>query len=235
MSPEKLQAFAKQGGRALLQTLPKVALGAIKGAFGGALLLTAIGGALAFASSLIWPADVPRWVVVATAVLCPLVLGLAGLYTGAVRGLLKALAAQLVEKKLLAYVYAQVKPAAVSAAKRVTAGASAQAVAAQVKVELEKQLDAADAGEPPGSFADRVARFLTLRSRKLLALSLISHVARAKSGAEAVQEVETLGLQKLEKIVVETLEDLFSMKLTLVSAAALVVCAAPQAIWWLTR
>lgn len=44
-----------------------------------------------------------------------------------------------------------------------------------------------------------------------------------------------MGLAKLEAIVIGSLEDLFSFKLTLIAGGALVVSFAPQVVWWMTR
>lgn len=60
-------------------------------------------------------------------------------------------------------------------------------------------------------------------------------MARAKDGAAAIEEVEKLGVAKLEHIDVGNLEDLFAMKLTLIADGALVLCVLPQLIFQLTR
>ncbi len=235
---EKLKALAKQGGVALLTTIPGVVLGGLTGALGGLVLMGAIGALLAGCSVLLWRStgfDAPGWLT-ASLVLTPIVMGLAGGYTGAVRGLLKSLGQQLVDKKLIAYLYAQVKPACLAAAKKVRGSkVTTNEVASEVRSQLVQGLT--DEGPPlkPASFAEKAAGFLASYSRRMLALSIVGHVARANSGADAVAELENLGLKKLEAIVVGSLEDLFSLKLTLVSGAALVLCALPQAIYWLTR
>lgn len=60
-------------------------------------------------------------------------------------------------------------------------------------------------------------------------------MARAKDGAAAIEELEKLGVAKLEHIVVGNLEDLFAMELTLIAGGALVLCVLPQLIFQLTR
>lgn len=229
----RLVELGKQGSVALLKTAPKVALGGVLGAAQGFFVLGALGGVLSALSTWWWKHqtfDAPSWLW-ASLTLPPVVLALAGGYVGAVRGVLAALARQVVEKRLVGWLYAQVKPAAAAAVKKLTPGSSPQAVAAALQRELE-----APAGlDAPRSLGDRVARAVVLRSRRALALSLITHVARAKSGAAAVEEVEKLGVAKLEDIVVGNLEDLFSMKSTLIAGGALVVCVSPQVVFWLTR
>ena len=136
-------------------------------------------------------------------------------------------------KKLLAYLYAQVKPAMVAAVQKSRGAAPAQ-LAAEVQTQLNRSL-AETPDEKPAGLADRLAQWITMNSRRVLALSVVAHVARAKNGAEAAAEMEKLGVAKLEAIVVGSLEDLFSVKLTLIAGGALVVSFLPQAIWWLSR
>lgn len=234
MNSEKLKSLAAQGSRAFLSAVPRVALGGLKGGLGGFLLMGALGAALSVGSGLLWRgnAALPGWLT-ASLFVTPLVLGLAGLFIGAVRGLLAALAVQVVEKKLLAYLYAQVKPAVVAAVRK-SSGADPSQLAAEVHTQLGKTLEEAPA-EKPASLGDRLAHFVTMNSRRVLAMSVVAHVARAKNGAEAKEELEKLGVAKLEAIVVGSLEDLFAVKLTLIAGGALVVAFMPQAIWWLTR
>ena len=236
---EKLKGLAKQGGLALLTIVPRVVGSGLLGAVSGLLLMGLLGGLLSGATVWWWRStgfDAPGWLTGSLA-LTPVVMGVAGGYCGAVRGLLKGLGQQLVERKLVAYLYAQVKPACLAAVRKLGSaqGTSAKAVATEVRAQLDQGFAEEAAAEPPASFSEKVARFLAARSRRMLALSIVGHLAQAKSGDEAVAELEKMGLQKLEAIVVGSLEDLFSLKLTLVSGAALLVCALPQAIYWLTR
>lgn len=234
MNTEKLKSLAQQGGRAFVSTVPPVALGGVKGAFVGLLAMGSLGCVLSFASAMIWRgnAAIPSWLS-ASLFVTPLVLGIAGLFIGAARGLLAALAAQLVEKKLLAYLYAQVKPAAVAALKK-SSGADPAQLAEEVRAQLAVTF-AENPSEKPESVAEQLAQWVTMRSRRVLVLSLVAHVARAKNGAEAAGELEKLGVAKLEAIVVGSLADLFSLKLTLIAGGALVLSFAPQAVWWMTR
>ncbi|MFT3711764.1 MAG: hypothetical protein QM817_29345 [Archangium sp.] len=235
MNGAKLQTLALQGGRAFLSTAPKLVGGAFFGIIGGVFTGAFVGALLAGASLLLWRGStLPAWMNASLA-LTPVVLALAGGYVGFVRGVLSALAKQVVEKKLIAWVYAQVKPAAVNALAKV-GSSDAVKLAAAVRDEIGAVFAKEEAEAPkPESFADKVAHFITLRSRRMLALSVVSHLARARTGAEAAEEIEKLGIEKLELIVVSSLEDLFSMKLNLVSGAALLVCIAPQLVWWLTK
>lgn len=231
MNTEKLKSLAAQGTVAFVSAVPHVALGVLTGAVVGLVLMFGLGAGLAFGSSLLWrETALPSWLSMSL-VATPVVLALTGVYVGGVRGFFVSLAGQLAEKKLLAWVYAQVKPAALAALARAKGG-DAQAVADEVQRQVT--LDA-ESTPKPESFADRAAQFLTLHSRRVLALTLVAHLARAKSGEEARAEVEKLGLAKLEHIVLGQLEDLFSLQLTLVTGAAFLICLAPQAVFWLSR
>jgi hypothetical protein len=231
MNKEKLKALAAQGTIAFLTAIPHVALGALAGAAIRLVSMLGLGALLAFLSGMLWRGtELPAWLS-ASLFLTPIVLAIAGTYVGGVRGFLFALAQQLVDKKLVAYVYAQVKPAAVAALAKAKGG-SAEELAAEVQRELVADDEQA---ENPSSLSERVAQFLTLHSRRVLALTLVTHVARAKTREEAAAEVEKLGLAKLEHIAVGQLEDLFSLKLTLITGAALLICIAPQLVFWFTR
>ena len=234
MNTEKLQSLAAQGSRAFLSSVPRIALGGLKGGFIGLFAAVSLGFLLALGSALLWRgnSELPGWLTASLFVM-PVVLGLAGLFIGAVQGLLAALAGQLQQKKLVAYLYAQVKPAIVTALKKST-GASPGQLAAEVQAQLGS-LGEDPAAEKPSGFGDRLAHWVTMRSRRVLAMSVVAHVARARNGREAAADLEKLGVAKLEDIVLGTLEDLFSVKLTLVAAGALVLSLAPQAVWWLMR
>jgi len=96
---EKLGALAKQGGLALVTSVPRVVLRGLLGGLSGGGLMGLLGGALAGATVLLWRSrdfDAPAWLS-ASLVLTPVVMAVAGAYTGAVRGLLSGLATQLVE------------------------------------------------------------------------------------------------------------------------------------------
>lgn len=229
----RLVELSKQGSLALLRAVPRVALGGVLGALQGLVVMGAVGGVLAAISTWWWKHqsfEAPAWLWASLA-LPPVVLALAGGYVGAVRGLLAALSEQVVEKQLVGWLYAQVKPAMHAAVKKVTPGSSPQAVAEALSREFETpaQLD------EPKSMSDRLARFVVMRSRRAMALSLITHVARAPNGAAAVDELEKLGVAKLEDIVVGNLEDLFSMKLNLIAGGALVLCVLPQIVFAIAR
>lgn len=234
MNKEKLATLAAQGGRAFLSAVPRIALGGLRGGVFGTLAMGALGAGLSFVTALWWRSNaaLPTWLT-ASLFVTPLVLAVAGAFIGAVRGALSALALQVVEKKLLAWVYAQVKPAVVAALQK-TPGANPEALAGELQAQLGRALDA-ETPEPTKGLGDRLAHWVTMRSRRVLALSVVAHVARAKNGAEATAELEKLGVAKLEDIVVGSLEDLFSTKLTLVAGGALVLSVLPQIIWWATR
>ncbi|MDP2272584.1 MAG: hypothetical protein Q8K32_17755 [Archangium sp.] len=234
MNTEKLAALAAQGSRVFLSAVPRIALGGLGGAFTGFFIMGVLGALLSFASAMMWRGnpDIPAWLS-ASLFVTPLVLAVAGVFLGGVRGLLAALAGQLQEKKLVAYLYAQVKPAIVVAVQK-SSGANPQQLAAEVQAQLSRTF-AGEPGQKQESVVDRLAHWVTMRSRRVLALTLVTHVARAENGAAAAGELEKLGVAKLEEIVVGNLEDLFALKLTLVAGGALLLSFVPQAIWWIGK
>lgn len=236
MKPAEL---ARSAGQALLQAIPSLVGGGFFGALKGVLLQGLLGVGLAGATAFIWSraeVQVPAWLFV-TLVLTPVVLGLAGGYTGAIRGVLQGLAEQLVEKRLVAWVYALVKPACVTAVKRLreAPAADAASVAARLQHELEQSFAGADEEGAPASKRERVVRFVAQRSRRVFVVAVVGHVAGAKSAGEAVAQVESLTLPALERVLVETLEDLFSLKLMLVTVLSLLLCVAPQLVFVVLR
>ena len=233
MNTGRLEALAAQGSRVFLSAVPRIALGGLSGAFTGFFIMGLLGALLSFASAMMWREnpDIPAWLS-ASLFVTPLVLALAGVFIGGVRGLLAALAGQLQEKKLVAYLYAQVKPAIVVAVQK-SSGANPERLAAEVQAQLSRTF-AEEPGQKKESVADQLAHWVTMRSRRVLALTLVTHVARAENGAAAAGELEKLGVAKLEDIMLGNLEDLFALKLTLVAGGALLLSFVPQAIWWIS-
>lgn len=235
MSTRDLKAFARQGGEVLLEVIPRVALGGILGSLKCMFLMGAFGGIVSLATLWMWSGtEVPGWLRFSL-LLTPLVLGFAGIYVGGLRGALEALVKQMSERQVLAYVYAQVKPAALAAARAVPSG-GAKALADKTRENLRQLLEEEQEGlEKPRSFAEKLARSVALRAQRLLASSAADYIGDTKSREEAVAKVEGLGIQKLEEIAADTLNDLFSLHVTLVLGLSLLASLVPQAIWWLSR
>ncbi|MBX7099656.1 MAG: hypothetical protein K1X89_18205 [Myxococcaceae bacterium] len=231
----RVKTWAVSGGKALAAQVPRLVLGAFGGSLTGALGFGAVGAAAAFGAHWWWSrqSEVPAWLLLSLW-LCPVVLGAAGFYVGAVRGLLRALARALVEGQLVGHLYALVKPAVASALRTVRGGQAVSASDVAAAVSRAMELVPAEVGEPTG-LGDRVAGFLAARSRRLLVVVLAQHVARARDGAEAVRSLETFGLQRLQLVLLSSLADLFSAKLTVVMALAFLACVAPQVVYVLTR
>lgn len=235
----KSAELARGAGKALLQAIPPLVGGGFRGGLKGVILQGLLGLALAGSAAVMWrrsAEQVPWWMYLSLAV-TPVVLALAGGYTGAIRGVLKGLAEQLVERRLVAWIYALVKPACVSVIKRLKASPApdAPSVAKQLEEELERSFSAAQEGDEPPSRANRVVRFVAQRSRRIFVVAVVGQVATAKSADEAVAQVEALSLPALERLLVETLANLFSLKLLLVSALSLTACVLPHLIYVVLR
>lgn len=230
-----LKTLALQGGEVFLSVLPRVALGGILGSIKWMFLMGAFGGMLALATLWMWSdADIPSGLRFSL-LLTPLVLSIAGIYVGALRGSLEALIKQMLDRKLLAYVYAQVKPAAIAAARAVPDG-NAKALAASTRDGMRRLFEEEQEalGDTP-SFGEKLARSVTTRVRRLLAASAADYIGDAKDGDEAIAKVEDLGVRKLEEIAADTLADLFSLHITIVFGLSLMASLLPQIIWWLSR
>lgn len=226
-----LKALAAQGADVFVSVLPRVVLGGLLGSFKWMFALSALGAVLSGATWWLWRdmEQIPGWLRLSL-LLTPLVLAFAGIYVGALRGILKALIEQMNKHKLMAYVYAQVKPAALAALK--SAPGDAKALASATGAQMKRFLD--EDGDAP-SFGERLARSTAARAQRLLATSFVDHLGQAESHEEAVAMVEELGVQKLEEIAADTLSDLFSLQVTVVLALSLLVSLLPQGIWWALR
>lgn len=231
----RVSQWAMNGGRALASAVPRVVGQGVLGGVGGALGFGLVGLGLAVFSS--WQRahvpDAPAWLAISW-VLGPVSLALAGAYAGTMRGLLLGLAKQLVEKRLVAHLYAVVKPVVAQTAKRFQGGAPS--ASGEVAEAVRSALDAEplDTGAPQG-FGDRLSRWLAWKSKRLLVLTVAGHLARAKDGASAVHELERFGLAKLEQLLVDSLEDLFAVKRTVVLGLAFLVAIAPELVWAVLR
>lgn len=228
----KVLGWAKGSTAALAAVLPRVLVGGLKGGAVGAVGMGVLGAALAAASAQWWHArgaELPSWLY-ASLVAVPVLWAVAGGFVGTVRGLLSALGQALLDQGLVRWVYAQVKPAAASVVRAAQGRIPARAgeVAAMLKAQLDAQEERG--GAEPGRL-DAVTHWLAMRSRRVLALSVIGHVARAPSGAQAIAELEKLGIARLEQVLLDSLGDLFAVKVTLVAGATMLLSVAPQVVY----
>jgi hypothetical protein len=227
----RLADIGRSGLRAMRQVVPRVVGAGLVGALLGFFLTGLLGLALAGAGAGIRHlagVSFPTWLVVLDLILTPLAFALAGGYAGGVRGAMRKLAQDLVERRLVTYVYAIVKPSCAAAAARLRSGAGGD-VGAELSAALRERLRAADA-EDPGeerSLGARIERSLARRSSRMLAMVALRTAVTAKDRGEAVARLEALGIEQLESMMVDTIEDLFSLQVVLAFAAALLVAAAP--------
>lgn len=227
-----LKALALQGAEVFIRVLPRVALGGVIGSIKWMFAMGVFGGLLALITWWMWHGEdhVPSWLRFSL-LLTPLVLGCAGIYVGALRGVLRALVKQMSEHRLVAYVYAQVKPAALAALKAAPLGdakALAKSTRAGVRRLFEEEQAALDA-------SPSLVRSLAGRAQRVLAASAVDYIGNSESREDALAKVETMGISKLEEIAADTLSDLFSTHVTITLGISFVLALLPQAIWWVIR
>jgi hypothetical protein len=70
-----------------------------------------------------------------------------------------------------------------------------------------------------------------MRSRRILCLAALRGVVTAGEPRLAARELETLGVERVQHTLVETIEDLFSTQVCLAAVAALLASVAPAAIF----
>jgi hypothetical protein len=139
-----------------------------------------------------------------------------------------------VERRGLAErLFALVKPVCLFVAKK-SRGAPGGSLSAELRGALLQRLSA-DKLQRAASFGERVEHFLAMRSRRLLCLSVVRAVARARDREAAVEELTTFGVRQLKMILNDTLEDLFAMQVYTAAALALVAAAVPSVVYAVAR
>jgi len=235
----RLSEISRAGLRAMCEVVPRVVWAGLLGSFLGFFLTGFLGlglAALGTAFERLRGVTFPTWVTVLDFVLTPLAFALAGGYAGGVRGAMRKLAEELVQRRLVAYLYAIIKPACAAALARVRDRGTGD-LSSELRTALDERLRIAETSDPdrPRTLGERVERFLALRSERMLCLTAIRVALTARTRDEAAQRVEALGIERLESLLVDTLEDLFLLQVVLAHAAALLVAAAPHLIFLLLR
>ncbi len=239
---EQTATLARSGMRLLMGLVPSLlkagVLGALKGLFLFGVLGVGVGGAYVYAPSLLGLPAAPGWLTALGLLLPPVALALAGGYALMVRGFTGRLAEEAQQLGLVRYLYAIIKPALAQAARRVSGkgdvsraelkSAIKQSVAEQVREAMEAR------AEGPPSFLKKVEGFLAENSRRVLGLVAVKAVLTAPDRGTAVKNLEEVGLERVEVVLSETLEDLFFFQMLLALGAGVLVSAVPAFLmWWL--
>jgi hypothetical protein len=229
-----LYAYARRGFTALVAVVPGVLWSGIKGALSGFVLiglaLTAITVGFA-ALNVLMSTAVPKWLLVAGALVVPLSFSVAGAYVGGVRGILSALARELVERNIIDYLYAFVRPVllrtASDLAKRTTPVTRSELAGRLRQVAKERVRKALDEEGASRSLIERLERHAAMRLQLLLVAAALTPTAGVQDRDAAIAELENTGIQKIEETIAEGLEGLFVVQQLLAFGIALGVSAVP--------
>lgn len=238
-----LLAIGRSALLALMEMMPRAVWRGFKGSFAGFFLMGLFGlaiAALGAAASAFGWAPQPRWLVLVNLGWVPLVFAIGGGYAGATHGSLSAVAEEIERRGLAARLFAVVKPVCLAVARKARGqgtgggGMPAGGLAADLRGALEQRLDE-DRPQRPATLGERAEVYLANRSRRILCLSVLRAVVTAKDREAAIQEMETLGVRQLTMILTDTIEDLFSMQVSLSAALALLAAAAPAIVYAVIR
>lgn len=239
---EQAASLARSGLRLLAGVVPSLlkagVLGALKGVFLFGALGVGVGAAYVYAPSMLGLPAASGWLTALGMLLPPLALALAGGYALMVRGFTGRLAEEAQELGLVRYLYAIIKPALAQVSRRVSGkvnlsraelkSAIKQSVAEQVRDAMEAR------AEGPRSFLKQVEGFLAENSRRVLGLVAVKAVLTAPDQATAMKNLEEVGIERVELVLSETLEDLFFFQMLLALGAGVLVSAVPALLmWWL--
>jgi hypothetical protein len=227
----------------LVQVVPSLIgaglLGALKGVVIFGLLGLGVSAGYLLLPRLLGSPPRPIWLDTLGGVLPPLALSLAGGYVLMLQGVMKRLAREMKERGLVGYLYALIKPTVVQVAHHLRgAGPLSRAEHRRaIKRALADRLRAAATAsdQEPASRTERLERFLMQYSRRILGLVALRTALSAPDAPTAVRNLETLGLDRLESALEETLEDLFTLHMVLALGAGLLVTAVPPLLLVLLR
>ncbi|HYI02199.1 hypothetical protein [Hyalangium sp.] len=240
---EQLVKVARAGLRTLVSVVPSLVGAGLWGAVKGAVIFGMV-GVLVSVGYLLLPRwmgtpPTPLWLDILSGVLPPVALSLAGGYALMLQAVTSRLAHETQERGLVGYLYAIIKPVAVQAAHRLRgSGTLSRAELTRVIDDslAERLREAASASdqEPPSRTA-KLERFLMEHSRRVLGLVALRAALSAPDVPTAVKNLETLGIDRLEFALAETLEDLFFFQMILSLGAGVLVAAVPSLIMFLLR
>lgn len=212
--------------------------GALKGGALFGLVGLAVGAATYALPRWMGVPPAPTWLVILSAVLPPLALSVAGGYAFMLQAVSGRLADEARERGVVARVYAVLKPVTVQVARRLqgSGSLSREELSRVVNESMSEHLRQAEQarGEAPSSRMAEVERFLMEQSRRVLGVLALRAVVSAADTATAVRNLETLGIERVEMTLVETLEDLFFLQVLLAFGAGVLVAATPALLMvWL--
>jgi hypothetical protein len=232
---EQLVRVARAGLKTLVGVVPSLVGAGLWGAVKGAVIFGTVGVLVAVGYLLLprWMegTEVPLWLSILSGVLPPVALSLAGGYALMLQSVTSKLAHQTQERGLVGYLYAIIKPVAVQAARRMKGSGNlsraelTRVIDSSLAERLQEAASASDA--EPASRTERLERFLMEHSRRVLGLVALRAALSSPDVPTAVKNLETLGIDRLEMALAETLEDLFFFQMVLSLGAGVLVAAVP--------
>lgn len=233
-----LQEHARRGFGALVEAVPRIVWSGVKGAVVGFFAIgfaaaAVVGGLTAY--NVLFDTALPGWLLLANAVVVPLSFSLAGAYAGGVRGVLAGLARQLVERNLIEYLYAFVRPVllrtARSLAERTGPVTRSELSGRLHELAKERVRHAVEGDGAPSSIIDRLERRAAARLQHLLVAAALTPNAGVQDRQAAIAELESTGIQRIEETIADTLMGLYAVQQVIAFGVAIAVSAVPYVIY----
>jgi len=231
---QQLLQVARSGVKLLIGVVPSLVGAGLKGALKGVLIFGLFGLALALVfpwmPRLFGSPPTPLWLDLLNGVLMPLALAVSGGYVLMLQGASARLAEEVQKRGLVSYLYAILKPVTLRAARRLRgAGTLSRAeLTHAIEQSLAERMRevSEDEGAPP-SRSEKLEGFLMEHSRRVLGMVALRTAFSAPDVPTAVRDLESLGVERLESMLAETLEELFFFQMVLALGAGLLVAAVP--------
>lgn len=236
---QQLYEYTRQGLLALVQMLPSVLWSGLKNAISGFLLMGFFGAVMAGGFAMFHSmndTNLPAWLILSSLVVVPLSLALAGGFSGGVRGLLAMIAKQLIERNLIDYLYAFVRPVLVRSARRLaehTGPVTKSEVAKTLKrVAKERTGEALKDDAEPRSFIERLERRIALRLQTFLIIAALQPGTTTADREATIADLENTGLETIEETIADTIIGLYTTQLVIAYGVAVGVSAIPYVVFF---
>ena len=83
----------------------------------------------------------------------------------------------------------------------------------------------------PPTLGERAEVFLAGQSRRILVMSVLRILVTSSDRETAIADLETFGVRQLTQMLGDTIEDLFSMQVSIAAVLSLVLAAAPALVY----
>ncbi len=226
---QQLLQVARSGLKLLIGVVPSLVGAGLKGALKGVLIFGLFGLVLALVlpwmPELLGTSPTPLWLDLLNGVLM-------------LQGVSARLAEEVQKRGLMGYLYAILKPVTLRVAHRLRGSGTLSRAELSRAIEqslAERMREVSEEEGAPPSRSERLEGFLMEHSRRVLGMVALRTAFSAPDVPTAVQNLETLGVERLESMVAEVLEELFFFQMMLVLGAGLLVAALPTLLLLLLR